>query len=239
VWEPFANETVYLGYLVEGWQHFDCPPTGDKSTIKEECIMNLTITKRCVAGLLSCCLIIGLAGCETTGESAGLGAVIGGTAGAIIGHQSGHALEGAAIGAAAGGLTGWFVHDVKAERARNREQTVQTYQYEPSQGEVLSLEDSGVSPNVAYPGSTMEASLQYAIIGTGGSTQVKETRRLMRGERVISDLSSKTFTRQDGTWVTSQQFKLPSNLSPGRYSLVQRVDTAESSVFGTAEFTVQ
>lgn len=199
----------------------------------------MTMTKRWMAGMLACCLVIGLVGCETTGKSAGLGAVIGGTAGAIIGHQSGHAAEGALIGAAAGGLTGWFVHDVRAERKSNREQTVQTYNYEPSQGEVLSLEESYVTPSVARPGTMMDGSLQYAIIGSGGNTQVKETRRLLRGEKVISELSSKTFTRQDGTWITSQQFKLPSNLSPGRYSLIQKVETSTSTVFGTAEFTVE
>jgi hypothetical protein len=194
---------------------------------------------RWIAGLLACCLLISLTGCETTGQSAGLGAAIGGAAGAIIGHQSGHALEGAAIGAAAGGLAGWFIHDVRAERKANREKTVETYNYEPSQGEVLSLEESFVTPNVAAPGDTITASLQYAIIGSGGSTKVKETRRLLRGEKVVAELSSKQFSREDGTWVTTQQFKLPSNLKPGQYSMIQRVETDQSSIFGTAEFTVQ
>lgn len=199
----------------------------------------MTKMKSWTAGLVACCLLISVSGCETTGQSAGLGAALGGAAGAVIGHQSGHALEGAAIGAAAGGLTGWFVHDVRADRARNRQQTVETYKYEPSQGEVLSLEDSFVTPNVASPGQMVTASLQYAIIGSDGTTQVKETRRLLRGEKVIGELSSKTFTRQDGTWVTTQEFKLQPNLKPGQYTLLQRVETDESSIFGTAEFTVK
>jgi hypothetical protein len=194
---------------------------------------------RWIAGALACCLIITMTGCQTHGEAAGLGAVIGGTAGAIIGHQSGNAAEGALIGAALGGLTGLIVHDVKARKAKDRQQTIETYDYEPSHGEVLSLEESIVTPDVALAGSTVKASLQYAIIGASSGTRVKETRRLLRGEKVISELSSKTFTRQDGTWVTTQQFKLPKNLRPGQYSLIQKVETQDSTIFGTAEFTVQ
>jgi len=201
--------------------------------------ITMSTTKRWITGVLATCLMLTLIGCETTGQSAGLGATIGGVAGAIIGHQSGHALEGAAIGAAAGGLTGWFVHDVKADRAKSREQTVQTYNYQPNQGEVLSIEEYFVSPDVVSPGSTVTASLQYALIGSTGNTQVVETRRLLRGQQLISDISSKTFTRQDGTWITTQQVKLPSNLKPGQYSLVQKVQTDKSTIFGTAEFTVR
>ncbi|MCF6286529.1 MAG: glycine zipper domain-containing protein [Candidatus Hydrogenedentes bacterium] len=199
----------------------------------------MTSTKRWMTGLLACCLLLSLVGCQTYGEAGGLGAALGAGAGAIIGNQSGHAMAGALIGAALGGLTGIIAHDIKARKAKDRQQTVEAYNYQPSQGEVLRLEESVVSPNVTSAGSMIEATLQYAIIGTGGGTQVKETRRLLRGERVIGELSSKSFTRQDGTWVTTQQFKLPSNLKPGRYSLIQKVETGKSSIFGTAEFTIQ
>ncbi len=199
----------------------------------------MTMTKRWMTGMMACGLLLTMAGCQTYGEAGGLGAVLGGTAGAIIGHQSGNALEGAAIGAALGGITGLIVHDIKAQKAKERQATVDYYNYQPSQGEVLSLEESYVGPNVTRAGAMIEATLQYAIIGTGGNTQVKETRRLLRGEKVVAELSSKTFNRSDGTWVTSQQFKLPSNLKPGQYSLIQKVETNKSTIFGTADFTVQ
>lgn len=195
--------------------------------------------KRWIAGSMACCLILSMAGCQTHGQGAGLGAATGAVAGGIIGHQSGRALEGAAIGAALGGLAGLIAHDIKAQRAKNRQETVEEYKYEPTQGEVLQLEDSFVTPSVASPGSKITASLQYALIGSNDGTTVTETRRLLRGEKVLSDLSSKKFTRQDGTWLTTQDITLPDNLKPGQYSLVQRVETAESSIFGTAEFTVR
>ena len=195
--------------------------------------------KRWIAAATAFCLGLTLAGCQTYGESASLGAVLGGTAGAIIGHQSGHALEGAAIGAALGGLTGLIVHDVKVQQAKSREQTITDYQYTPGSGEVLSLEESVVTPQVIPAGGRITASLQYALISGAGGTPVTETRQLLRGEKVVANLSSKKFTRQDGTWLTTQEFTLPNNLKPGEYALIQRVETAGASIFGTATFVVQ
>ncbi len=195
--------------------------------------------KRWIAGSMACCLIFTMAGCQTYGEGAGAGAAVGALAGGIIGHQSGRALEGAVIGAALGGLVGLIAHDIKVQRAKSRQQTVETYNYQPSQGEVLSLEQYFVTPQVTHAGGKITASLQYALIGGTDGTPVTETRRLLKGERVIADLSSRKFDRQDGTWLTTQEFTLPSNLDPGKYSLIQKVETAQSSIFGTATFTVQ
>lgn len=199
----------------------------------------MSMMKRSIAVCMACCLVLAMAGCQTYGEGAGAGAAVGAIAGGIIGHQSGRALEGAAIGAALGGLVGLIAHDIKVQRAKSRQQTVETYKYEPSQGEVLSLEESSVTPQVTVAGGTITASLQYAIIGASDGTEVTETRRLLRGEKVMADLSSKKFTRLDGTWLTTQEFVLPSNLKPGEYSLIQKVETSQSSIFGTATFTVQ
>lgn len=199
----------------------------------------MNIKNRWVAGALSTCLILTMAGCQTYGEGAGAGAAVGALAGGIIGNQSGNALAGAAIGAAAGALVGVVAHDIKVQRAKDRAQTVETYKYQPSQGEVLQIEDSTVTPQVARPGAMVTATLQYAIIGGSAGTPVTETRRLVYGEKVISDVSSKKFTREDGTWLTTQDIKLPDSLKPGQYSLIQKVDTPQSSVFQTSNFTVQ
>ncbi len=199
----------------------------------------MTTMKRWTAAVMACCLFMTMAGCQTYGEGAGAGAAVGALAGGIIGHQSGNALAGAAIGAAAGALVGVIAHDIKVQRAKTREQTVETYKYTPGSGEVLQIEDTTVSPAFTRPGATISTSLQYAIIGNSAGTPVTETRRLVRGEKVIADLSSKKFTREDGTWLTTQDIKLPDSLQPGVYTLIQRVETPQSSVFSSANFTVQ
>lgn len=194
---------------------------------------------RWTSGVMAACLFLTMAGCQTYGEGAGAGAAVGALAGGIIGNQSGNALAGAAIGAAAGALVGVVAHDIKVQRAKDRAQTVETYKYQPGQGEVLQIEDTTVTPQVARAGATVSATLQYALITGTAGTPVTETRRLLRGERVISDVSSKKITREDGTWLTTDNIKLPDSLQPGQYSLIQKVDTPQSSVFSTATFTVQ
>lgn len=183
----------------------------------------------CIALVVSASVVLG--GCQTYGEAGSLGAATGAIAGAIIGHQSGHAGEGAIIGAVLGGATGLIVHDIKAQKAKDRQATVAEYDYKPSEGERLEFEDAEVFPSVASPGDTIGTSLRYALLGTGsGGTKVTETRTLMRGSQVIFEVSSKTFTRTDGTWLSEQQFKLPKSIKPGDYLVVQKARTSQNRV---------
>ncbi len=185
------------------------------------------------------CMALTLVGCETYGQGAGLGAALGAGAGAIIGHQSGHALEGAAIGALAGTVAGLIAHDIKARKQKSREQTVQEYNYQPAQGEMMTFERAEVLPPTVRPGEMVSSTIQYALLGTGGGVEVNESRILMRGDKVISEVSSQSFTRDDGTWVSEQQFRLPGNQQPGQYTVMTKVRTAKSAVSGQASFIVQ
>lgn len=194
---------------------------------------------RILVGLAVIALAVGQLDCETYGQGAGMGALIGGGAGAIIGHQSGHALEGAAIGAAAGALTGLIVHDIKVRRARTAEETAQQYSYTPAQGMKLQMERSEVLPNPTSRGQEVESQVQYALLGAGGGVEVTETRALLRGGQLIQQVSSESQVRTDGTWVSSQRFRLPSDLQPGVYSVSARISTGQHVVSNTSEFTVQ
>jgi hypothetical protein len=189
---------------------------------------------------LAMALLVAMTGCETVGQSAGLGAVLGAGTGAVIGHQSGHALEGAAIGAAVGAATGAIAKDISNKRKASREQTVQQYPtYQPSQGLFVNLEEYGVIPSVVRPGGYIEATLTYALLGTGGSVSVVETRALYNARGKVADLSSNNRTREDGTWLSAQQIKLPNNLAPGQYTLQQIVNVGGNVVSGASGFTVQ
>lgn len=186
-----------------------------------------------------CSMVLCLSGCETYGEAAGLGAGAGALAGGIIGHQSGRAVEGAIIGGVVGGAAGLIAHDIKARRLRSRAETEAAYQhYTPAQGEMLTLERSEILPGTVRPGEMAEVSIQYALLGTGGGVDVSEQRTLMRGDRIIADVSTHSFNRDDGTWVSSQPFRVPTNLEPGSYSVVTTVRTARSAISAQAGFNV-
>lgn len=190
-----------------------------------------------VVGLV--CVGLAVAGCQTYGEGAGLGAVIGAGTGALIGSASGHAGQGALIGAAVGGVAGLIAHDIKARRAKDAQATAKDYSYQPSQGEVLRMENNQALPSIVAPGNKIEASIQYALLGAGSQgAPITEVRQLRHGPDVLAETSA-TVTRPDGTWVSTQQFDLPRNAAPGEYALTQTVATAKSRVSGTSYFTVQ
>lgn len=199
----------------------------------------MSVSTRVFAGVMAVGLALAMAGCETYGQAGGLGAGLGAATGAIIGHQSGHALEGAAIGAAVGGITGLIAHDIKVKRARSRQETEQQYNYQPQQGEMLRFERAEVLPPRARPGEMIESTIQYALLGTGAGVQATEQRTLLRGQQVIADLSTQSFNRQDGTWVSSQEFRLPTNLQPGQYTIKTAVRTAQSAISGNAGFVIE
>lgn len=178
-------------------------------------------------------------GCETYSGSAAAGAATGAGAGAIIGHQSGHRGGGAAIGAVLGALTGLIVHDVQVQRQKTAQETVQDYRYESSMGETLQYEDAQIYPRSVKAGNMAEATIQYALLGTGGGTGVQETRALMRDGDVLAELSSKNYTRSDGTWVSTLPFKVPENLPPGEYIMVQTVKTSKSQIRSSTPFEVR
>lgn len=199
-----------------------------------------TKTLRAVALLLCAALLAGsLGGCQTYAQGGALGAGLGAGAGAAIGSTKGKALEGAIIGAVAGTVVGLIGHDIKARRAKSQEQTAQEYRYEPTQGEMLTWEQGTVLPRNARPGEMVEASAQYALLGSGGGVQVSESRKLFQGDRLIAEVSSRNFTRTDGTWVSAQNIRLPGNLNPGQYSIRTEITTNKSRISGVAPFFVE
>ena len=103
---------------------------------------------------------------------------------------------------------------------------------------MLTFERSEVLPPVVRPGEMFTASIQYALLGTGGSVQVTEARQLLQGDRVLADVSTKNFGRPDGTWVSEQSVRLPADAAPGDYTVVTRVSTAQSAISGRAAFRV-
>ncbi|MCC6142210.1 MAG: glycine zipper family protein [Candidatus Hydrogenedentes bacterium] len=180
-----------------------------------------------------------LAGCATQGGSAGTGALIGGALGGVIGHQSGHAWEGAAIGAVVGALAGLVVHDVKERRLRTAQETYSDYGYQPSQGFQMDLRGSSVSPQVVAPGGEVTTSMEYATLGTGGGTPVREYYALEQGTEHLADIHKEEVQRTDGTWQKSVTFEVPEDAPEGRYEVMQQVTAKDTTLQRTSDFTVE
>lgn len=219
-------------------------------------------TLRCagICVLAAAALTAGLSGCETTGEATGLGALIGAGLGAAIGADSGEALTGAIIGGVLGAAGGAIGHDVRRTRAEKRataSETYTRYEYEPvetirtvettqtvettivSHNLSLVFEEGTIVPSAVRRGNMVEGSMQYAVMGAGAGRDVTETRIIKRDGQVISQVSSKSFTRNDGTWVSRQEFRIPQSWDPGEYTLEQVVQSENTWVSGTVKFYVQ
>jgi hypothetical protein len=198
-----------------------------------------------IAWISAAVLVIGAAGCETTGEAAGLGALIGAGAGAVIGGIAGEgegALIGAAVGAGVGAAGGAIAHDVRksrAERIQTPQQTAEEYHYTPATGQSLVFEDASVTPAIARRGQYIEARMQYALLGAPSGAAITERRVILKGDQLISEISAEEHTRNDGTWVSMQEFKVPDSWSPGDYTLEQTVQTSRLTVSGRARFRVE
>jgi hypothetical protein len=192
--------------------------------------------------LLVGCVAAGTTGCQSTGEAAGLGALIGAGVGAAIGATNDEAAAGAIIGAGLGAAAGAVAHDVRKTRAtkyRSAEDTARIYEYTPSEGESLVLEEARIYPGTVQRGDMIDSSVQYALLGSGAGVPVLETRAVKRNDVLVAQISSQRFTRNDGAWVSSQAFRIPEDWQPGEYTLEQVVETAQSRVMSVSRFTVR
>ncbi len=184
-------------------------------------------------------LVLAGSGCQTVPRGAALGGALGAGTGAIIGNQSGHAGEGALIGGVVGAAAGAVASDIRARRTKSAQETAKAYEYEPSQGEVLKLESVSVLPSQVRRGNMVEASIEYALLGApSGGAAVRESRTLLQGGQVVAEIGTKSFTREDGTWVSVAQFKVLDSLELGEVSVQQVIETNQSRISGTAKFTI-
>ena len=130
-------------------------------------------------------------------------------------------------------------YDANRDGKVSAQETVVEYDYRPTQGESLVFESSTIEPDVITRGSMTTAGMQYALMGSGAGKQVTETRVIRRDGELISQISSQSYTRNDGTWVSTQQFRIPENWEPGKYSIEQTAQTNQSAVSGMTNFYVE
>jgi hypothetical protein len=197
---------------------------------------------------------ISLAGCVTESgyyspeQSAGAGA-LGGAAtgaalGAIIGVATGSPATGAWVGAAAGGLVGAVGGYLYAEH-RNSEisssrAAAQSYNYSPSQGNVVAIERAEVTPSVVSPGQQVNLGVTYTIL-TPSNTPVSVTlvREVRYGGNLLGQPYQTTVSNSNGTFTDTVAYALPSNATPGNYTVTERVLSSYGTAQRDAYFTVQ
>jgi hypothetical protein len=100
------------------------------------------------------------------------------------------------------------------------------------------LEEGTVVPGWTRPGGTIQALLQYAVVGAIPDVAVVETRRLLRNGEPVAELGSETHSRRNGTWISTVDVLLPMGIPRGAYTLEQTVTCGGPLQRATSNFTV-
>ena len=189
--------------------------------------------------------LTGIFGCASVPEEhkgaatgAGIGAATGAIAGALLGSKGAKtemAVVGGLLGALAGGAIGHYAYDQK----RTKEETAQKYNYKPSEGTLIRIEDVSVSPSVAKPGDRVDMKMTYAVLGVaaGKELEISEIREI----RYQGELYGKPeiqVSRNDGTYSSSIPLTLPKDAKKGKYSVTMTVKGPSASDSKEVSFQV-
>lgn len=190
--------------------------------------------------------LTGVFGCASLTEEhkgaatgAGIGAATGAVAGALLGSSGSKtemAILGGLAGALAGGLIGHYAYDQK----RTKDETVQKYNYNSSQGPLLRIEDVSVVPATVSPGDTIELKMTYALLGVGYGKEadISEIREI-RYEGEIYGKPQINVSRADGTYSTSIPITLPYDAKKGKYNVITTVQSSYASDSKEVSFQIR
>lgn len=197
---------------------------------------------------------ISLAGCVTEGgyyspeRSAGAGA-LGGAAtgaalGAIIGAATGAPATGAWVGAAAGGLLGavggYLYAEHRNSEIRSAQAAAQAYNYTPSQGNVVAIDQANANPSVVSPGQQVNLGMTYTILTPSDApVSVTLVREVRYGGNLMGQPYQTTVSNDNGTYNDNVAYTLPSSAAPGNYTISSRVVSSYGTSQRDAYFTVQ
>lgn len=211
------------------------------------------MTRKWLAIALLVIFAVSLIGCATESgyydpyRSAGAGALGGAATGAaigsIIGAATGSPATGAWIGAAAGGVLGGVGGALYAahrnSEIRSSQAAAQAYNYQ-GQGNVVSMDSATVSPSSVRPGQQVNLGMTYTILTPSNTpTSVTLYREIRYGGQAVGSPYQTTVTNANGTFSDNVTYAMPSNASPGTYTVTSRVSSSYGSSQRDATFTVQ
>jgi outer membrane lipoprotein SlyB len=196
---------------------------------------------------------VSLAGCVTesgyyspersTAAGALGGAATGAAIGSIIGAATGSPATGAWVGAAAGGVLGavggYLYAEHRNSEIRSRQAAAQTYNYNPSQGNMVRVDSATANPSSVSPGQQVNLGMSYTILSPSNvPTSVTLVREVRYGGNLVGQPYQTTVTNYNGTFSDTVAYSLPSNASRGTYTVTERVVSSYGTDQRDAYFTV-
>jgi hypothetical protein len=211
------------------------------------------MTRKCLAIAGVVLLVVSLAGCVTESgyydpyRSAGAGALGGAATGAaigsIIGAATGNPATGAWVGAAAGGVLGGVGAALYASHrnseVRSSQAAAQAYNYQ-GQGNVVSVDNVTASPSTVRPGQQVNLGMNYTILTPANSpVSVTLVREIRYGGNIVGSPYQTTVSNANGSFNDNVSYSLPSNATPGVYTVTSRVMSSYGTSQKDTSFSVQ
>jgi hypothetical protein len=187
-------------------------------------------------------ILVSLLGCASTEDHTGaaVGAGAGAAAGAIAGALTGHGATGAVVGGLIGALVGGAIGHYAYDKPKEREQTAKSYNYNPSQGPVLTIENAAVSPETVSPGDLVDLKMTYAVLNPSkdAETKITEVREITHNGELVGKPEI-TVTRTDGTYNSNVPLRLPTTAPKGQYRVMTTIQSANAKDTKEMRFTVR
>ena len=189
---------------------------------------------------------LGATGCATVTEEhkgaatgAGIGAATGAVAGALIAGE-GSRTKGAIIGGLAGALLGGVIGNYTVDKKKTAQETTDKYEYQPSAGIVVRIENASVTPALSSPGATVKLEATYAVMAPSSNTQVNitESREVTLNGQLVGN-PEVNVTHNAGTYQTSIPLILPADAKKGTYRVITTIKTDSGKDARESSFTVQ
>lgn len=165
---------------------------------------------------------------------AGVGAAGGAVTGALLGKGSGQSVV---LGTLLGGLLGGAIGHYGYDQRKTKQDTASAYNYEPSKGNMVRIENATASPQTVNPGGTVNLGMTYAVLSPQGQQNVTETREIRFGNEVVGK-PQVTVQRGDGTYTSNVPLTLPPTAQKGTYTVVTTVQAGNTTDTKQTTFNV-
>lgn len=183
-----------------------------------------------------------------------VGAVGGALVGALLGGRGSRGV-GAALGAMAGGALAFAVayghcmslySDLRSYPVAGAQETAQRIGYNPSQGNMIKIEDFYLNPDGISPGGKLQMGGSYYVMAPEGTKEmkVKETRMLEIFDTSANEWkklgeSDNEIVAAIGTRKAEGFFELPNEMAEGNYRITLKVSTSDKEDTQTRNLTVK
>ena len=122
---------------------------------------------------------------------------------------------------------------------RSAQSAAQAYNYQ-GQGNVVSVDNVTASPSTVRPGQQVNLGMNYTILTPDNApVSVTLTREIRYGGNLVGSPYQTTVSNANGSFNDNVSYSMPSNATPGVYTVTSRVMSSYGTSQKDTSFSVQ